>query len=152
MSVSKLALGSAVLVVALLATLVGVGRGPRAVPLETGRYVTDELNTEAALHGVSLELDLGRNTVTLRDGAVTVRLALDRIEDRDRWQADCGTMTGHSVLETAELRPTRFTLRGRPFEFRWLTSACVYGVELHGPRWDEQWFFRPQDHTRWDGV
>ena len=100
------------------------------VPLEGGDFVSDDLNEPKTRSGVALNVDLARGTATLTDGADHVALTLTREPDHARWEGDCGTMSGHSMLELARVSPTSFTLRGEHFSFDTLRAECGAGVRL----------------------
>ncbi|MEX1363039.1 MAG: hypothetical protein AB1Z98_07930 [Nannocystaceae bacterium] len=114
------------------------------VPLEAGRYVVDELNTPEPFHGVTLDVDLDAGEATLRDGAAEFHLTLTRVPDREQWRGDCGTMSGHAMLEPAGVAPTTFTVRGEPVQFDTLHVGCGGGsVHLTQATHDDaRWIFR----------
>jgi len=136
--VSRRALSVAALVVLACAC------ADERVPLESGDYVSDDLNEPKTLAGVVLAVDLGGGTATLTDGADRVPLALARVRDSALWVRDCATMTGaHTRLEVARVSPTSFTLRGQHFSFDTLQAECGSGVRLtQSSRADDRWLFR----------
>ncbi len=115
------------------------------VPLQNGDYVSDDLNEPTTLSGITLTVDLGHATATLADGAEHVTFTLERERDPERWRPDCGTMSGHAMLETARISPTTFTLRGQHFSYDSLDADCGAGLRLtQATNHDQRWFFRPR--------
>ncbi len=115
------------------------------VPLQAGDYVSDDLNEPKTLSGIALTVDLAHASATLADGTEHVTLTLARERDPERWRPDCGTMSGHAMLETARISPTTFTIRGQHFSYDSLDSDCGAGVRLtQSNNHDQRWIFRPR--------
>ncbi len=113
------------------------------IPLRAGDYVSDDLNEPTTLSGITLSVDLAHSTATLSDGSDHVAFTLERERDPKRWKPDCGTMSGHAMLETARMSPTTFTLRGQSFTYDTLDSDCGSGVRLtQSSHHDTRWIFR----------
>ena len=101
-------------------------------PLETGRFLVDTLNNDGAFHGITLDVAADKRSATIRDGRGVVTLSM-KPRDKRRWREGCGTMTGHSRMETHDVVPRHIELRGRALQITALTSSCVgSGVELWG--------------------
>jgi hypothetical protein len=130
-----------------LAMLLMLGPGCRTVhhvPLESGAYVMDELNSPPKLHGVTLDLDLNAGEATVADGVTNQTFTLTRVPDREQWRGGCGTMSGHSMLEPVRLSPTKFNLVSQDWEFDTIHADCGGGSVRMTQKAsaDDRWIFR----------
>ena len=98
------------------------------VPLASGHFKADVLNTPPELQGIEMTLDLAHDRLELHDGDRTFAWALKRVPDRNAWVGGCGTETSYAMLEIAELSPhTTIELRGQTMALERVHADCYTG-------------------------
>lgn len=109
--------------------------------MASGIYVADELNVDAKLLGLELQVDVRAGRAELRDGARAEQLELELLP-KDEWRQDCGTMSSYRRLETAAIKPRTLEIRSQKVALTHLSAVCGAGVELHGDLVG-RWIFVP---------